>query len=114
MTMKLHLEARHPSGRLPLIRRRLPSTVISRCSLRMPASSTLITRPLSVAYTSVLGTQCALADPSLPPAAERVTKWTVELTLHMAISEKTLTQQILNCKGGSSHFHQYFRPLPFS
>jgi hypothetical protein len=46
--MKLHFEARQPSGRLPLMRNRLPSTVISRCSLRIPANSTFITSPLSV------------------------------------------------------------------
>src|SRR2546426_4665513 len=92
MARKLHLEARQPSGRLPLMRRRLPSTVISKCSLRMPANSTLTTSPLSVAYTSVLGTQFAPAEPSRLPPRERVTKCTDELTLHMAISAEKLYQ----------------------
>ena len=76
--------ARQPSGRTPAIRMRLPSTMISRCSLRIPASSTFTTNPLSVSYTSVLGTQCARAEPSVTPEVERVTNWTDELILHMA------------------------------
>src|SRR5882672_1145676 len=92
MARKLHLGARQPSGRLPLMRRRLPSTVISKCSLRMPANSTLPTTPFSVAYTSVLGTQLARADPSRVLPRERVTKCTDELTLHMAISAEKLYQ----------------------
>src|SRR6266487_4637866 len=90
MARKLQLGARQPSGRLPLMRRRQPSTVISKCSLRMPANSTLTTTPLSVAYTSVLGTQLARADPSRVPPRERVTKCTDELTLHMAISAEII------------------------
>jgi hypothetical protein len=62
----------------------------------------------------VFGTQLALADPSRPPAAERVTKWTVELTLHMAIRRKTITQKLRFGKGRSSHFYQHFRALPFA
>src|SRR6266404_5571091 len=91
MTKKLHLEERQPSGRSPLMRRRLPSTVISKWSLLMPASSTFTTSPLSVAYTSVLGTQCARLDPSRPTDTERLTKCTDELTLHMAISAKIVS-----------------------
>src|SRR6266550_4104871 len=73
------------------MRRRVPSTVISKCSLRMPANSTLTTIPLSVAYTSVLGTQLARAEPSRVPPSER-TKCTDELTLHMAISAERVYQ----------------------
>src|SRR5260370_18906256 len=93
MTKKLHLGDRQPSGRSPLMRRRLPSTVISKWSLLIPASSTLITSPLSVAYTSVLGTQCARVEPSRPTDTERPTKCTDELTLHMAISATKVSQQ---------------------
>src|SRR5439155_15320291 len=92
MARKLQLGARQPSGRLPLMRRRLPSTVISKCSLRMPANSTLTTTPLSVAYTSVLGVQLARAEPSREPPRERVTKCTDELTLHMVISAERVYQ----------------------
>src|SRR5437660_8909429 len=114
MARKLHLGARQPSGRVPLMRRRLPSTVISRCSLRMPANSTLTTTPFSVAYTSVLGCQLARADPSRVPPRERVTKCTDELTLHMAISAENYTSCCASASAVSFEFQQHLRPLPFA
>src|SRR6266581_321557 len=114
MARKLHLGARQPSGRVPLMRRRVPSTVISKCSLRIPANSTLTTTVLSVAYRSVLGTQLARADPSRVPPRERVTKCTDELTLHMAISAENYTNRRASASAVSFHFHQHLGPLPLA
>src|SRR5258705_11573694 len=83
MTRNLHLVLRVPSGRWPLIIRRLPSTVSSRSSRRMPASSTLITRVPSVTYTSVLGIQCVSPADSSRPPEQALRTYSDELTLHM-------------------------------
>src|ERR1041385_2854731 len=95
------------------MRKRLFSTVISRCSLRIPASSTFTTRPLSVTYTSVLGTQWARAAPSRAPPTERVTKCTVELTLHMAIQRNKFISTTPPPPGDHFLFHPPPDPSPF-
>src|SRR5262245_28870235 len=109
--MKLHLAARQPSRRLPLIRSLLSSTVISRFSLRMPESSTLMTSPESVAYTSVFGTQWAFATGSRPPlAVDRIAKCTDELTLLMAILSDGNYLSTLGCASGLAHLYDDFWP----
>src|SRR6185436_6156048 len=62
---------------------RLPSTVNSRSSRRMPANSTLMTSVPSVTYTSVLGIQWVSPANSRRPAS-CLRRYSDELTLHMA------------------------------
>src|SRR5438552_19168746 len=115
MTRKLHFGARQPSGRLPAMRRRFPSTVISRFSLLMPDNSTFTTNPPSVAYTSVFGTQCPLAEPSRPPTADaRLTKFTDELILVTAMSRRNYLSQSIGASPASFHFHDDLRSRAFA
>jgi hypothetical protein len=61
----------------------------------MPAISTLITRPLSVAYTSVFGAQRPLTTlPRPPTVAPRETKCATELTFVKAMIESDNTAQL--------------------
>jgi hypothetical protein len=60
----------------------------------------------------VFGTQWALAEVSRP-VTERVTKCTVELTLHMAIRELKV-YQVKRSRKGLSHFYDDFPRFPLA
>src|SRR5574341_2458112 len=113
MTRNLHLVPRLPSGLCPLIMRRLPSTVNSRSSRRMPANSTLILSVPSLTKTSVLGIQCVSpAGSRRPPAVLRT--YSDELTLHMLGCVRTVSHAHKLCKLLLTRFDEHLRTLPFS